>query len=251
MDLNEIIVVKDEKPILYKIISYEEDRAILKGINYRIMRMASLDDVRVASENEIVYETNINDNYKRYSSKTQIRNKKSLLGTVLHIDGDKEYLEKCMNLYKEVGVYANGVAINEKDLAFEVPKILEQVIPDVVVITGHDIYNGEGKENLKNYKNTKYFSAAVRSIKKTGYDCIIIAGACQSNFEALIASGASYASSPARINVHTYDPAIIAIKICVTSFSEKVDFPEVLKFIEGGRDAFSGVQTYGKMRMLL
>ena len=55
----------------------------------------------------------------------------------------------------------------------------------------------------------------------------MIAGACQSNFEALIASGADIASSPKRINVHTFDPAVIAIKVATTSFLKTIDY---LKF---------------------
>ena len=82
-------------------------------------------------------------------------------------------------------------------------------------------------------------------------DLCIIAGACGSNYEALIASGANFASSPKRINIHTYDPAVIAIKVASTSINKTIDFESCLKLIENGRNAFGGIETKGKMRIFL
>ena len=79
----------------------------------------------------------------------------------------------------------------------------------------------------------------------------MIAGACQSNYEALIASGADIASSPKRINVHTFDPAVFAIKVATTSFLKTIDYNEIYKKIENGRNAFGGVETLGKMKLML
>ena len=86
---------------------------------------------------------------------------------------------------------------------------------------------------------------------KTPQDVIIIAGACGSNFEALIANGANFASSPKRINIHTYDPAVIAIKCATTSCNKTINFESVLKYIENGRSAYGGIETKGKMKLLL
>ena len=86
--------------------------------------------------------------------------------------------------------------------------------------------------------------------KKMNHDCVVIAGACQSNFEALIASGADYASSPKRINIHTFDPAVIAICVATTSFTSLVS-DNLFQYIENGKDAFGGVQTYGKMKLIV
>ena len=44
---------------------------------------------------------------------------------------------------------------------------------------------------------------------------IIVAGACQSHFEALLRAGANFASSPARILIHALDPLCIAAKAVV------------------------------------
>ena len=79
----------------------------------------------------------------------------------------------------------------------------------------------------------------------------VIAGACGSHFEALIASGANFASSPKRINTHTYDPAVAAIKVATTPINRIVNFDGILKYIENGHDALGGVETMGKMRLLL
>jgi transcriptional antiterminator NusG len=80
---------------------------------------------------------------------------------------------------------------------------------------------------------------------------VVVAGACQSNFEALIASGANFASSPKRINIHTYDPAVIAVKVATTDFKKSVSMNNIERLIENGLDAFGGVDTLGKMRGLL
>ena len=52
---------------------------------------------------------------------------------------------------------------------------------------------------------------------------VIIAGACQSNYEELIKAGANFASSPKRVNIHCLDPAIIALFIATTERSKEID----------------------------
>ena len=42
-----------------------------------------------------------------------------------------------------------------------------------------------------------------------------------------------------------------AIKIATTSCNKIVDFRQITKYIENGRDAIGGVETYGKMKLLL
>ena len=72
----------------------------------------------------------------------------------------------------------------------------------------------------------------------------------ESHFEYLIGKGANFASSPGRINTHTYDPAIVAIKVASTSKNQTVDFSDISKFIEDGRKAIGGVETEGKMKLI-
>ena len=48
----------------------------------------------------------------------------------------------------------------------------------------------------------------------------------------MIGSGANIASSPKRLNTHTYDPAIAAIKVATTPYDARVDFKYIYKYIE-------------------
>ena len=59
-------------------------------------------------------------------------------GKVLQIDGDKEYLKICLDVYTELGIPAVGVAIPEANQYKEVFNLLEKHNPDILVITGHD-----------------------------------------------------------------------------------------------------------------
>lgn len=59
--------------------------------------------------------------------------------------------------------------------------------------------NGADKNNIYNYRNSKYFINTVIEARKwasSSEKLVIFAGACQSYFEALINAGADFASSP-------------------------------------------------------
>ena len=132
-----------------------------------------------------------------------------------------------------------------------IEKIILEITPDIIVFTGHDQYYGENIKDLDNYENSKYFIKAIRVVRKHFLDVVIIAGACSSHFEALIGSGANFASSPKRVNTHTYDPAICAIKVATTPYDQRVDFRNIYKYIENGKDAIGGIETNGKMKLLM
>lgn len=243
----------DKQKILYKVIDETNDEYTICGVYYRVLKTCLKTDVYEASSSDVDAARRDNDITLKRVSSLNIRNKKFLCGKVLHIDGDNEYLNRCQELYEKVGVYSYGIMIDEKEIASRIEKYIIELDPDVVVITGHDSYNNQGLKDLNNYTNTKYFCEAIRKIRKirSKNDVCVIAGACQSNFEALIASGANYASSPKRINIHTYDPAIIAIKVATTDFKKSVSMINVNQYIENGLDAFSGIDSLGKMRMVL
>jgi spore coat assembly protein len=256
MEASSLVVIKgEEKKIIYiieEILSPE--KVYISGLHYRIRRIVALDDLRPATAAEISQEEKKAQNY--YLSITNLKkrsNKNYLLGKVLHIDGDQKYLDKCLELYKEIGVFANGLTIKENQVYQQIKPLLVQLAPDIVVITGHDVYNQKGLKDLENYSNTSYYIKAVRKIReiKSRSDVVVIAGACQSNFEALIANGADFASSPKRINIHTFDPAVIAIKAATTAFNKIINLSEALRFIEKGSEAFGGLETYGKMKLFI
>lgn len=243
----------DKQKILYKIIEETDEKYTLCGVYYRILKTCLKTDVYEANAQDVEVEKKRNEETFKRALPLNARNRKFLCGKVLHIDGDNEYLNRCQELYKKVGIYSYGIMLDEKDIASKIEKYIIELDPDIVVITGHDSYNNEGLKDLSNYTNTKYFCDAIKRARKirSKNDLCIIAGACQSNFEALIASGANYASSPKRINIHTYDPAIIAIKVATTDFKKSVSMVNVNVYIENGLDAFGGVDSLGKMRMVL
>ncbi len=248
-----VVIINDINNYIYKIKDIS-DKVCLIGYSYRLIKYVNIDEIKEAPTELVLEENKINEKQKvLVKNNVNIRNKKALFGRILHIDGDKEYLESCMSLYKELGIYAEGVYIAEKELSIKIEKLLLELTPDIVVITGHDAFKGENKASLDSYENSKHFIKAIRVIRKhySLDNVVVIAGACGSHFEALIASGANFASSPKRINTHTYDPAIAAIKVASTSITKLVDFNNILKYIDNGRDAIGGIETKGKMRLLL
>ena len=76
---------------------------------------------------------------------------------------------------------------------------------------------------------------------------VIIAGACQSDYEELIKAGANYASSPKRVNIHALDPAIIATTIALTKRSEEIDLISLLEKTKYGKDGIGGIMGNGVM----
>ena len=80
------------------------------------------------------------------------------------------------------------------------------------------IKSGKNYEDINNYRNSRYFAQTVRNIRKNSKnkDLVIFAGACQSYYEALIAEGANFASSPAWILIDFIDPLVVAEKIATT-----------------------------------
>ena len=249
--VDDIVLYNKDRSDLFSIIEIN-DKCLLQGIKYRIIIEVDIKDIELASEDiidKIILEDEV---YKRKIIGRESRDEnKYLLGKILHSDGDCKYLDKCLKFYEEVGVYVYGVKISESNIYKEIKKYIDIVNPDIIVITGHDYYNNKNIKDLDNYKNTENFIKAVKEIRKENQTCCVIAGACQSNFEALIASGADFASSPGRKNIHVYDPAIIAIKVATTSFRQIVDMNNIYKYIENGRKAFGGLQTNGKMRLIV
>lgn len=253
-DVGNIVFIKGEsRKNLFRIKEINKDIFLLQGFNNRQVISKNKADIELATKEEI--EKSLKKERKiqhRIVMTSKSRNSfPAVFGRILHIDGDEEFLKSCMELYQELDIYAYGLNINEKKVHTIIEEIILEITPDIVVITGHDQYNGKGLKEINNYENTKYFMKAIRNIRRRFSDIIIIAGACGSNFEALIASGANFASSPKRVNTHTYDPAVVAIKAATTPMDRKIDFNNIIKYIENGKEALGGVETNGKMKLLL
>jgi spore coat assembly protein len=135
-------------------------------------------------------------------------------------------------------------------------RLLPQIKPDIVVITGHDGVLKHRAPNelhkLSNYKNSQNFVNAVRTSReyeKNRDNLIVVAGACQSHFEALLHAGANFASSPGRILIHALDPVYIAIKASYTSIRETINLPDVIHGTISGIDGVGGIETLGRHRV--
>lgn len=243
---------KEKDKVVYIVLEDDETKVFVKGMYYRVCRYIEKENVIYLSNEDVQKHRREHESFlKKLKDNMFSLRVKGLLGTILHIDGDREYMENCMSLYKEMGIHAYGIYIEEKDMPKKVGAIVKKLLPDVIVITGHDYYNKEGLTDLANYKNTKNFMEACLECRRNKVDSIIVAGACQSNSEALLISGANFASSPKRINIHTYDPAIIAVKAVSTSSERYIDKSSLGRKIENFNDAYMGIETKGKMKILI
>jgi spore coat assembly protein len=253
----------------------ESETAILKGIDVRLMADAPLADLEALTDEERQkFEANrrhVEDECLRLvqtrrameSEKRSLRKEARFRsdpdfferpGRVLHLDGDGTYLEKCLNLYRELGIRAQGHHVLESQMPSKVKKLLEDFEPDILIITGHDglIRKGKGWEDLHNYRNSGHFVKAVQTARRHSRnmdDLVIIAGACQSHFEALLDAGANFASSPQRIMIHALDPVFIAEKIAFTSINETVNVYDVIRSTYTGTDGVGGLESRGKYRL--
>ncbi len=231
---------------VFRIVAIDGDIASLKGINIRLYADSDLDDLKkVEVEKPIQDDDLILDRMESFL-KLDRTEYFYLPGKVLHIDGDQEYLDRCMNFYKKLHIMAYGVRLREDEFKDELLHYLEEVRPDILVITGHDAYY----KRTKNYKNSKYFLEAVRiarSYEKSQDKLVIVAGACQSNYEELIKAGANFASSPKRINIHALDPAIIASSVGLSDKNKPIDLIDILNKTKYGHDGIGGIITNGMM----
>ncbi|MGG1596855.1 MULTISPECIES: sporulation peptidase YabG [Paenibacillus] len=176
-------------------------------------------------------------------------------GKVLHLDGDPVYLRKCMVLYGELRVPAEGFYVTEAHMADALYRLLPQIQPDIVVVTGHDgllKHRSRGDiTSLSSYKNSHNFVNAVQAARKyeKNRDALtIIAGACQSHFEALLQAGANYASSPARVLIHALDPLCIAAKVAFTPIRDTVNIVDVIGLTHSGLEGLGGIESRGSYR---
>lgn len=238
--------------IIFKVISIENDIVILEGYAKRLVATAHVSDLVLVEDDKILQlEESTNNRIKPI--KKMLRHKLHMTGKILHIDADKDYLDKCLKLYEELSLPAYGVYMNEASIKVHILDLIEKLDPDIVILTGHDSYNKQGIKDLSNYRNTTDFVEAVKKIRKHyGKDHIFVfAGACQSNFEAIMASGANFASSPKRVNIDAYDPAIVAIKAATTPFNQIINIEEIKDVLDSKKNGISGVESYGKMRLFL
>ncbi|WP_152657408.1 sporulation peptidase YabG [Oceanobacillus sp. CFH 90083] len=260
--------------LLFRVAEIKKGIAILHGEELRLKADADLSDLTIVNQREhkkrkAVDKEKQESSYRLFRQDYQMMKEKrnyeategytdaasyfQLPAKVLHIDGDPSYLRKCIQLYQRIGLQVHGVHLAETEMSFQIKDLLEKIQPDIMVITGHDAYshNKGLKHDLSAYRHSKYFVEAVRearSIYPNLDQLVIFAGACQSHFESLIRSGANFASSPSRVNIHALDPVYIVAKVAYTSFMESVSVWEALRNTLTGEKGLGGIQTRGLLR---
>lgn len=284
MQVGDIVVRKSyEKDITFKIIDIKEVNGkpvyVLKGISIRIIADAYSEDLEEVDEKYIgtkekILNTRVSEAINKAiglrgdtaakdaimsrGSKSQKNspNKELMFGRpgkILHIDGDKDYLETCLKVYKQLSLEAVGRAISEKDQCNYVVDLVREIKPDIVVLTGHDsvVRKTDDLLDLDNYRNSRHYIDAVKALRNynSSYDeLVIFAGACQSCYECLLDAGANFASSPSRVLIHCLDPVFICEKIAYSRIDTIVSLPDVIDSTITGIKGVGGLQTRGKYR---
>lgn len=226
--------------IIFQIIAIYDNKCILKGIDYRLIADAEDSDLRI-------YENPINIRLPYLENKANVAS-----GKVLHIDGDHTYVKKAQEAYNKYHINAHCIYLKEELMASNIVNLLKQDKYDILVVTGHDYYkdNKDLKDDLTRYQNSINFVSAVQQARYLYPDLdslVIVAGACQSNYEALILNGANFASSPTRDNIHLLDPIIVASIVALTSVKDYVS-PEAA-IDKTVSKAMGGIETKGKARL--
>jgi len=287
MKVGDFVVRKSyDKDITFKIMDIKEDEDgnllyIIKGLSIRIIADSRKEDLEVVDENnegkrDKVLNSRVksaiknaillrddkpaNDalkNLTRGSKSNKPKEDKSLVfgrpGKILHIDGDKEYLEMCLKVYKQLSLDAVGMAIEEKKQPEVIVDLVKEIKPDIVVLTGHDsvIRKPENYLDLDNYRNSRYYIDSVKALRNynSSYDeLVIFAGACQSCYECMLDAGANFASSPNRVLIHCLDPVLVCEKVAYTRIDKVVSITDVINNTITGIKGIGGMQTRGKYR---
>lgn len=242
MKIGDLVTRKSyNNDIVFVITDIDLDNGIfyLKGHSIRLCADAYESDLKI-------YDNIVEDDFTERVKVNPLRNEYFYLpGKILHIDGDKDYLKKCLDYYEECNLKAIGIVEGEDIVQNKISTWLNEYNPSIVVITGHDAYYKKGT-----YKNSFNFISSVkeaRKYEKSHDKLVIIAGACQSNYEELIRAGATFASSPKRVNIHALDPAIIAANMALSDIGRDVDLKKILENTKYGIDGMGGVQTKGTM----
>lgn len=267
--------------VLFRIEAMQSDYVILKGLDYRLLAdaprhdLTSIHDPEAGKAAYMTMRHKVSQSLRQMSATLEQSTIASISegnrslnrdtadsmyfewpGKVLHLDGDPNYLKKSMQLYEATKVPAEGYYVSESKMADALLRLLPSSQPDIVVITGHDgvLKNRQGLElaSLSSYKNSQHFVNAVRVARE--YDrnrdsLVVVAGACQSHYEALLHSGANFASSPGRILIHALDPVYVAIKASYTPMKDIIDLPELVSGTISGIDGVGGIETFGCYRV--
>ena len=132
---NKDIIFVVEKIILEK----RKKIAILKGLCIRIIEKVPISELELVDRgyvNKYIEERNKILEKRIYSRKNSYNNMKT--GKIVHLDGDKRYMEKSYKYYKKLGLNAVVKFVPEEKQEYIIKDLISRYKPDIVVITGHD-----------------------------------------------------------------------------------------------------------------
>ncbi len=146
-----------EHDTLFKVMNIKGNICYLKGLDVRLYADSEVSDLSLATEEEI---EELKKEEKEENDEPLDRSAFFYLpGKVLHLDGDNEYLGRCLAYYKKHNIFAVGKRVSESEVASKIRSMLQEYNPDIVIITGHDAYfRKKGKmEDIHNYNNKENF----------------------------------------------------------------------------------------------
>ncbi|MHB8061557.1 MAG: sporulation peptidase YabG [Ruminiclostridium sp.] len=251
--------------ILFKVVNIKSncdgsDCYVLRGLSFRIEADSNADDLvrqdARAAYSKAVKElrlTKINIESTVPVFRNFLRRAKKKPGKILHIDSAQDFMNQCMDFYKQSSIKCFGKWVSESRQPSVIKQYLKAYEPDILVLTGHDGLK-KGAQNihsLDNYANSAYYIEAVkiaRSYQPNPDKLCIFAGACQSYYEAIMEAGANFASSPKRVLINALDPAIVAQKISITDRSTLLTPKSVISLTITGNSGIGGKETRGQLK---
>ncbi|TGE34066.1 sporulation peptidase YabG [Desulfosporosinus sp. Sb-LF] len=240
-----------------------ERSAILKGLNFRLLADAPVSDLIVKrpievagyerEDNKMIYQKLHKLTRQRKVGQDDQKDSFEIPGRVLQLDGDQDYLNQCIKTYRQMGIEAKGICKSEMEQPKVIRKILQENPADILVLTGHDGFISGKKDFHSNdsYRSSRYFVESVSEARRFQHNLdalVIFAGACQSNYEAILSAGANFASSPKRMLIHAFDPVFIVERIAFTPTDQIVSVKDILTHTITGTDGVGGVETRGQLR---
>ncbi|WP_242842104.1 sporulation peptidase YabG [Ruminiclostridium cellobioparum] len=236
------------------------DCYVLRGLSSRIEADSKADDLE-KQDARAAYTRAYNELYliKRSieccgpSDRGFLTRLKRRPGRILHIDSAQDFMNQCMDFYRQSRITCYGKWVSEDKQPSVVKQYLRAYRPNVLVLTGHDGLkkNAKNYKSLESYANSSYFIQSVQIAREYEPDpdrLCIFAGACQSYFEAIMDAGANFASSPKRVLINALDPAIVAQKVSITENSTVLEPKSVVALTITGSNGIGGKQTRGQYK---
>lgn len=243
MNIGDYVVRKKyNRDILFEIFDIKDDVYYLRGVELRLIADSEATDLELS---EI---------QPQQEEPFSIQRQPMIRGKVLHLDGDQKYLNMCQKKYQELKIRADCYYMKESEMKDRVIELLQKHKPQILVITGHDaLRRNQDKSELENYQHSVDFAQTIKNARTYEDDkdaLIIIAGACQSYYEMLLASGANFASSPKRINIHALDPVYVASLVANESVRNYCDIEEIINHTSHKQSGIGGIDTKGVARKI-